>query len=108
MKVISEAALDRFRTSGPCECCQKFCQRREPHHILSRGQEGQRRIDKEENLVALGGTFDCLCHRNATLNRDGFLREDMAELAGRRLGKTGAECIKEVERIRSLHPSEVG
>lgn len=102
MRVIDEPLLKSLRIPGYCEYCGTYCQRgRVPHHLLCKGMGSGRRIDAPQNLISLGTAFDCMCHENAQRNRPGFERHDMSEIVGRRLGKTGQQCIDEVDAIRA-------
>lgn len=65
MKIIDPAALATPR-SVTCEWCGLYCRKpTERHHIVSRGMGGGSRLDIRENLIDLGGAFDCDCHGRA-------------------------------------------
>ncbi len=53
MKIVNEKTLALFRAAGPCEHCRKWQDRRDPHHVTSRGHGAGTRIDLKENLVGL-------------------------------------------------------
>lgn len=105
MLIISEKTLAMFRVAGRCEFCLRWCTRREPAHIFSRGT-GQ--IDIPENLVSLGSTlgFQCTCH---ALNHSGHHpdRADLLDIAATRHGVAGTAIQEAVWRIRRL-PKEAG
>ncbi len=63
MIFVSETTLDAFRTPGRCELCGMQLKRRYPHHVRARGMDGGKQLDIRINLLALGGDFDCACHR---------------------------------------------
>ena len=65
MKVIDKAALATPR-SALCEYCGRYCRKpTERHHIICRGMGGGKRMDVPENLIDLGGPWDCECHEAA-------------------------------------------
>ena len=85
MKILNPKLLKKYRTPGPCEMCQRPCQRRQPHHIISRGFGGSKRLDVEINLVALGSAFECSCHTR--FHSTGELQpEDFMQIVARREG----------------------
>ncbi len=51
--ITNEAVLDLFRTSGPCEYCGRWCERRDPHHARAKGLGGGSRLDLPINLISL-------------------------------------------------------
>lgn len=65
MKVIDKKALATPR-SHHCEYCGRFCRYpTERHHIIPRGMAGGKRMDVPENLIDLGGAWECGCHVQA-------------------------------------------
>lgn len=64
MIIKSKATLDRYRQAGNCELCGYRLGRREPHHVLKRGQGGGSRLDIPANLLGLCPFFQGNdCHR---------------------------------------------
>ncbi len=53
MIIRNRKALERARCAGPCEYCGLWHERREPHHLLSRGHGGGTRLDIQQNLMSL-------------------------------------------------------
>lgn len=53
MIVKNRKILELFRAAGDCEFCGLSLPRREPHHVMSRGQSGGTRLDIPANLVGL-------------------------------------------------------
>lgn len=53
MIVKSNKTLEWFRAAGYCEYCRLWHQRRDPHHVLTRGHGGGSRLDLRCNLVGL-------------------------------------------------------
>ena len=58
MKIINDAALDKFRGPGRCEFCRFHFSSRDPHHVESKGIGGGKHLDIASNLVSLCRT----CH----------------------------------------------
>jgi hypothetical protein len=94
--VTSEETLALFRGPGPCELCRRWCRFREPHHIFARGQGGGARLDIPENLLALGGPWECGCHTRAQL----YVVPRAAQLAvAARREATTVEAIVELVQL---------
>jgi hypothetical protein len=87
MKIECEATLDLFRGLGMCEWCGKQCRRREPCHLVAKGQGGGRRLDVTWNLLAMGSTldFECPCHTKSHQEGDPSY-EQMLSVISRREG----------------------
>jgi len=104
MIVIDEELLDQFRAPGPCEWCDKLCQRREPHHIFARGLGGGGRLDIRCNLVALGSgiLWECACHQAAHAGR--ISRLQLLLMVGQRECCLIADIEEEVWRLRRERP----
>jgi hypothetical protein len=64
VKIINDALLASYRTSGPCRWCGRHVRMRCAAHIFSRGAG---RVDIPSNLVALGmdALRDCDCHHRS-------------------------------------------
>ncbi len=60
MKILNPALRQEFARPGRCEICQRWCQKREGHHLWHRVPEVSIRI----NLISLGSSrlFCCTCH----------------------------------------------
>ena len=100
MIIINEDLLDQFRAAGPCEWCGKPCQRREPHHIFSRGLGGGGRLDIPCNLVALGSSllWECACHQAA--HAGSISRLQLLLVVGHRECCLASDIEEEVWRLR--------
>jgi hypothetical protein len=61
MKILNKALRREFAQPGRCELCNRWCKKREGHHLWHRVPEISIRI----NLISLGSTlwFACHCHR---------------------------------------------
>jgi len=97
MKIIDPAALKTPR-SPLCEWCGIYTRREtERHHIVSRGMGGGNRLDIPENLIDLGGAFDCGCHDKA--QRGEIKQVELWVKVGNRLGKNWQTCKSKVYRL---------
>lgn len=86
MKVIDKAAMATPR-SPHCQYCRRLCHHpTERHHIIPRGMAGGKRMDVPENLIDLGGPWDCNCHTIAQAGR--FTHEELFEEVAKREGRT--------------------
>lgn len=85
MKIKNAKTLDKYRGPGTCELCQRICQHREPHHVVTRGGNGS---DVDVNLVALGSTpqWECECHRDVHSGKIG--KETLIEIIAKRHNTT--------------------
>jgi hypothetical protein len=95
MRIVDEKLLDQFRAAGPCSWCREHCQRREPHHIHTRGIGGGGRLDVAINLVSL-----CLrCHRS---HHDGNepLTCDLKAIVAAREGRLQDDIEAEIVALR--------
>jgi hypothetical protein len=93
MIVKDEALLTEFRRKLFCELCGRFARNPvHPHHVLGKGHGGGCRMDIRQNLIALGGPWDCNCHGKfhdgnisrvrilvAVANREGMLVGELEE-----------------------------
>lgn len=97
MKIIDPAVMKTPR-SPLCEYCGLYCRRpTERHHIVSRGMGGANRLDIEQNLIDLGGAFDCGCHDRA--QRGEISKDDLFECVALKLGSTHAQVKTKVMRL---------
>ena len=101
MKIESETLLDGFRMATKCEWCGRRISVAEPHHVFTKGMGGGGRLDIPCNLVALGGAFECSCHRS---HHDGHapLTCDLLALVAARLGTLQKDIEAEIHRARRL------
>jgi hypothetical protein len=62
MKITNRRLCREFALPGRCEVCDRWCKKREGHHLLHRTPEISIRV----NLISLGSTplFCCPCHRD--------------------------------------------
>lgn len=89
MIVISEKTLDVFRKEGDCELCGRYCARRHPHHLLTRGHGGGSRLDIRANLAGL-----CYgCHER--FGDDPAWLWTFLGIVSRREGFSGPQAVKE-------------
>ena len=60
MKILNHDLRKEFAAPGRCEICQRWCRKREGHHLWHRVPEISIRI----NLISLGSSrlFCCPCH----------------------------------------------
>lgn len=93
-----ENILLPYREPGNCEFCGKWCRRREPAHIISRGAGGP---SHPLNLVALGSTltYQCQCH---TSHHNGGrpTRLDLLDVVGRREGMEPWRVLEAIWKMR--------
>lgn len=101
MKIERPDRLDLFRTPGLCECCGRFANIREPHHLRAKGMGGTP-LDVAVNLIALGGSakltegrrsFSCECHYR--IHAGNISPDRILQIVAAREGVT-AEHITEV------------
>ena len=96
--IIIDNALLRTARSLRCEYCDRLCgYPTERHHIVPRGMGGGNRLDVAENLVDLGGAFDCRCHEDA--QKGVITKKELFCAAGRRLGTSGLKCKNKVNKL---------
>lgn len=104
----NEKLLDEFRGPGQCEACGVWCNRREPHHIVTRGIGGNR-LDLRINLIALGEAFACTCHthhHNGHWPRTDHLLAIVAQREGMQPQQI-KEAIRDIRRMPKGTPEEV-
>lgn len=95
MQVIDEKLLNEFREAGYCDWCKLFCQRREPHHLVTRGMGGGGRLDIRINIASLCRE----CHQS---HHDGNhpLTDDLRAIVAARENTTQAAIKAEILKIR--------
>lgn len=103
MRIVSERTLNRYRGPGPCECCKKWCNRREASHTHKRSQG---RLDIDINLTALGTAFDCPCHENHERG-ESPTRAELVEITAARLNLTPMVIEREIKRVLALDKNAV-
>lgn len=101
MTITDKELLNEFRGAGPCGYCGRQCRVREAHHVHTKGTG---RLDIRINLIALGGPWECRCHRRF---HDGSItREEMIEKVAEREGMTAEEIKNEIWRLRRMPKSQ--
>ena len=97
MKIIDPEVMNTPR-SPLCEACGTYCRRpTERHHIVSRGMGGANRLDIPENLIDLGGPFDCNCHGKA---QSGHIKKaKLFRIVARRMGTLAWMIRQKVYRL---------
>ena len=103
MRLKDPELLAFFRATIRCEWCGvPLCHPAHPHHIISRGAGGP---DIPENLIALGGPWDCNCHGEHHAGHRP-IRCDLWALVAHREGKSQAEVrsIVNIERRAGRAP----
>lgn len=89
---VEAVILEPFRSFGKCEACGRWCWRRDPAHIFSRGAG---KVTISENLVALCRE----CHQGNHAGQWPY-RDDLLKIAAAR-EKTTPEAIRDlVHRLR--------
>lgn len=109
MRIEDEPLLERFRNRLFCEGCGVALRwPAEPHHIFGKGHGGAFRLDVEINLVALGGRFDCNCHRKYHDGGGEAGREKFLARVAERTGRTVESIRSEIEGLqnRAATPEE--
>lgn len=92
-----EAVLSKYRGSGNCEVCGKYCRNRAPHHVITKGAGGH---NVDVNLVALGLSpiFDCQCH--VKIHDTGRpSRMDLIDLVAQREGLERHVVLERIYRL---------
>ncbi len=96
MKIIDKELLREFAGKTRCELCKKALRHAaHPHHIYSRGAG---RLDIAENLVALGGPWDCGCH--GLFHGGRIMLDDLLAVAAVREGCLQTEITAYVHLLR--------
>ncbi len=99
MKIVDELLLESFRAPGRCEYCGHYCQRREPHHIFSRGMGGGSRLDVRINLISLCPAFvGQECHNQYHAGH--ILRCDLLAIVAKREGRLQTDIEAEIYKLR--------
>lgn len=97
-----QATLDLFRGPGFCEMCGRWCRKREPHHVLSRGMGGGGTMDVRLNLVAVGSTTDWQCPCHTMIGAGKISMQAVLDIVGRR-EKLPPETVRErLDELRRL------
>lgn len=97
MRIVDQKLLAAPRPLR-CEYCGRLCgYPTELHHVIPRGMGGANRLDVPENLIALGGAFDCRCHQDA--GNGVITKRELFVKVGKRLGTSGLKCRNKVERL---------
>lgn len=102
-----DAALRKaFATPGRCQWCGKNCQRREGHHLWTKGMGGGSVLDLRINLIALGSslTLECPCHTK--IHSEGKIHWEMLLQVVASREKTTPARIEEVIRLFQRLPKE--
>ena len=100
MRLDNPELLDEFRGPGSCHGCGQQCRNREAAHILAKGMGGGGRLDHRWNLLALGGPWECGCHRR---QHNGLISiHALWDAVAKREGVSVDEIKQELWRIRRL------
>jgi hypothetical protein len=99
MKLVDEAALDRFRGPGLCDWCRKPVRSRDAHHVMTKGAG---RVDHPWNTAALCTTFSGGDNCHATFHDGNILRADLMAVVAKREGVLQDDIEGLVYLIRRL------
>jgi hypothetical protein len=100
VKIKDKAVLATPR-SLRCEYCDRLCGHdTERHHIVFRGIGGGKRLDIVENVVDLGGPWDCGCHQKADARK--ITSDELYAIVAKRLGTTARKIKNKIKRLLAM------
>lgn len=101
MRIEDPKLLAEFRGPGLCEFCGLPCRNREAAHVLAKGMDAGKQLDIRENLISLGGPFDCACHQKSH-NGGQPKREQLLSVIAWREGTTADRILEFLYQVRRL------
>lgn len=97
MRIVNKELRRQFSVAGACELCRAYCRAREPHHwYFAKGMGSGRCYDVRPNLISLGQTWECECHRR--------LHDSTMKIGGIEVDKD-VLCLLVAQRERVPQPS---
>jgi hypothetical protein len=95
------ALLSEFAAARVCGWCKRPLRfPAHPHHLFARGIGSGSRLDVRENLIPLGGPWDCNCHGEVHAGR--IQRFDLLAVVAAREHTTQDAIEREIFRLRRL------